>query len=104
MAELSYSYIPGTSYSIPDFSSYLFGGSSLSIPNIPTFTPVTVPTLPTFYTLEELLGVTDASQIFVPYVPPAVSAYDPKLTAIRLDAITLQQELGDALAKPSIRI
>lgn len=98
MPEITYSTIPSTSYTIPDFTAFNFTAPSFSIPSIPTFTPITIPTLPTFYTLEELIGVTDSSQVYVPYVPSAVSTYDPKLVALRNEAITLQQQLGNALA------
>ncbi|NBV77766.1 hypothetical protein EBR66_06400 [bacterium] len=98
MPEISYSTIPSTSYTIPDFTAFNFTAPSISLPSIPSFTPIVIPSLPTFYTLQELIGVSDSSSVYVPYVPPAVSTFDPKLSQLRNQAITLQQELGDALA------
>ena len=69
-----------------------------TIPNIPIFTPIQIPSLPTLYTLEELLGVSDLSELLVPYVPPEITAYDPALYALQQQAIDLELAISNSLA------
>lgn len=94
MAEFNFTYspLPGTSYTVPDFSSFFFQAPSIQIPTIPVFTPITIPNLPTLPTLESLIGVSDPFQVYVPYVAPSNATY-----AQQQEAIALQYELTNAL-------
>ena len=97
MPEYSAPIIPGTSYTIPNFTNYLFTPPSISIPAIPAFTPITIPALPTLWTVQELIGVPSIEDLMIPYVPPEIADYDPALYELREQAIELEYGISIAI-------
>ena len=104
MPELSYSLTPiySSTYTLPNWSSFNFSAPSVTIPTVPSYTPITVPALPTLPTLYSIIGTNNPADIYIPYVPPAVTTYDPKIYALEQQAITLQEDLSNALFDLSI--